>query len=383
MIDAVSGLSDIYLTASIFLSMSAFCLAMTTRKAIWFAVAGFLTGVAMGIKPSGSLLLGVPLFMLIYNPKPLLTKFNLLYMLLGLALGCSWLVVHNYQAYGHLNPLTPPAYNLVSEAASIGSNLANYNVGFYDPTPITAEATLKNSVRHKLSNIEEWFRDGLQRGGVLSELLLLFFLAFFWEKKSYFRSGDHDWSEENTFALIGMLMLGAGLALLIAVHYEQRYWNFLFPFVAVIATLAMYRKLKIVLVLSIFFSVLSGLVAYHAKHDELAPPIYEQISKYISPDKTAMINDPWEFTFHTRIKSIMAPVTNDEAAILKLAQRFQINYLIIVRGKVRHHIYRDIFDGKNSPPWLCPWVRTNDLYIGRIGAGNCLDSRAISLIHTK
>lgn len=380
MIDAVSGLSDIYLTASMLLSMSAFCFAMTTRKVIWFAVAGLLSGVAIGIKPSGGLLLGVPLFMLMCNPKPLLTKCNVLYMALGIALGCSWLAVHNYQAYGHLNPMTPPAHKLVSEAASIRANLGSHDVGFYDPTPITVETTWTNKARHKLLNIEDWFRDGLQRGEILSELLLFFFLAFFWEQRSHFRKDNREWAEENTFALIGMLMLGAGLVLLLVVHYEKRYWNFLFPFVAIIATLSMYRKLKIVLVLSIIFSVISGLVTYHARHKELVPPIYEQISKYIPPDKTAMINDPWEFTYHTRIKSIMAPVTDDEAAIVNLAKKYQIDYLIVIREKVRHQLYRDIFDGKNSPQWLCPWVRSNELYIGKIGANNCLDGPVSSLI---
>jgi 4-amino-4-deoxy-L-arabinose transferase-like glycosyltransferase len=367
MIDNVTGYSDMALTACAVASLSLFALAASTSRRYLYLGAGLVMGMGIGIKPSAWLFFGVPLFFLLVRPRTLLKNYNFPILIAGLLIGCSALIYHNYTNYRTLGIFAPPAYNLVHEAADIRYASGSHDAAFYSPEPVAAAvADNAKGAKYYLKSLTNWVKKGFFRGELVPPFILFFFLLYLWQRRQSLAPPFAATSAADLFAICAVLMVFAGAVLALVVHYESRYWNFLLPLMAVPAAIAMSKTVRPVLAIAVLFVIAYGVLTYATDKDEaIADPLYATVSKTIPGGKSVIVNNPLEFTFHTRIKSVMEPYTDKPSVILKLAQKFEVEYLVILRKNVRHPIYMDILNGKIGSEWLEPVVHNDDLYIAK------------------
>src|SRR5207249_383655 len=146
--------------------------------------------------------------------------------------------------------------------------------------------------------------------------------CFYFER--YFRQGGI-WpmpTAERVFAGITVILTIGAVALACVVHYEERYWNFLFPLLAIVTVVAMTAIRRYFLLLLLLYTVSIAFIYYNDRKIEMVPDPYGSIARLIPRESVILTPNPWETTFHTRIKSVATPYTNDAQAVRDVARRY-------------------------------------------------------------
>ena len=130
------------------------------------------------------------------------------------------------------------------------------------------------------------------------------------------------------------LLLCAGICQAAFVRVEWRYWNFILPF-SVVTAIVIWPDCHPSSSGLRLYSVFNGV----DKHYELwktgprpVPPQYGIVMETLPSDAIVMTQVPWEFSFHTRLKSVILPYDDDDQEVLRLAARYKIQYLVLMRA---------------------------------------------------
>jgi 4-amino-4-deoxy-L-arabinose transferase-like glycosyltransferase len=362
MTKAVNGLSDIYLTLFILAGSLAVISAVHRQSLYLSGFSGLLTGISIGIKPSGLLLAGVFFLLLFYFRKGWISWRCVPPYIIGVLIGVWPLVSHNYDGFGSA---ISPALALTKEATDI-SFLTNHNNGFYNPEPhqyTDAELQQLSSGAKYTRNIQQFFQAVLT-GEIFPALLLpiaLFGIAANLRKLTPIKS-KYPASFNTSFALASVLVLMAAVLQGIIIHMEERYWNFIVPFLAIWAVIIVeniYPKLIVIVSILVITSYANANIKYNP---EPIPQAYSILQNILPANSIVMTADPWEFAFHTRRYAVMTPYTDKHEVITQVQKRYGAQYLTIIRKRVRHNIYNQFIDGI-YPDYLEPIHSSNDLIV--------------------
>jgi hypothetical protein len=63
---------------------------------------------------------------------------------------------------------------------------------------------------------------------------------------------------------------------------------------------------------------------------------YEQADKNLPQDSIVITSDPWEFSFHTRRKTVVVPYNSNPEVLRKIAARFSATHLAIINNDIRN-----------------------------------------------
>jgi 4-amino-4-deoxy-L-arabinose transferase-like glycosyltransferase len=349
----ITGLSDIYLTFFMLSAALVLTIAILRRSTWLFFLFGLITGIAIGVKPSGLLLLGLLFGYVLFYGQIKVSTIHFFIAIAGIIFGLLPLIIHNYQGFGSA---ISPASSLVKEAGRIRLLTFDHNVGFFNPEPFRAAKTA--TPLSTLYQVANYHFDGFLRGlkkGTLIPYFLAPFIALGVAKtllsvRSLFiyRGAGFD----KLFAYISIQMLIAGLILACAVHWEQRYWNFLIPFVTIISVLFIAElTMRKSIFASFYLIIIFGSLWAHAEQlrqfePRPIPRVYEQAASILPRDAIVFTNDPWEFSFHTRLRSVMLPHTDKDSTLLSLSERYGVEYIVILHGKARHPKYQTFLEGE-------------------------------------
>lgn len=362
MIKAVNGLSDIYLTLLILAGSLAVISAVHRQSLYLSGLSGLLTGVAIGIKPSGLLLAGVFFLFLFYFRRGWISWRCVPPYVIGLLIGIWPLVSHNQEGFGSA---ISPAIALTKEASNI-SFLTNHNNGFYNPEPhqYTESELQKLSSGDKYArNIQQFFR-AFVTGEIFPVLLLplaLFGIAIKLRRLVATKPKYPD-NFDTSFALASALILMAGIFQGFIVHMEERYWNFIVPFLAIWA-ITLLEKISPKLIVVVSILVITSYANANKKYNpEPIPQAYSILQNILPADSIVMTADPWDFAFHTRRRAVITPYTDKHEVIRQIQKRYGVQYLTIIRKRVRHDIYNQFINGI-YPDYLEPVHSSNDLIV--------------------
>jgi len=361
----VDGLSDIYLTLAMLAGGTALCWAWVREGGRAFFVAGLACGLAIGVKPTGLLLLGAIIgFGLLFRKRHRWLE-AYMFLALGIAVGVAPLAWHNQTAFGRL---VSPANGLVAKAAAISWLTGDHNLAFYGPEPYRfcdsqLEALRCQRPRAFLAS----YIHGMAAGDiVLKPLLVLMPLSAilpFWSwRRRLARQADPD----QLFASFALMMLAGGLALSAFVHYEPRYWNFLVPLSTVLAFWALRRMWPPLATLMGAYLLVTTLGNLEPPRPPRGTPaVYRKIQRLIPSDSVVLTRNPWEVAFHTRRRAVALPYTADTRVLLSVARRYRADYLAIVRRSADHPIY-DPIKQDDFPDWLEKVHYERNLAVGRL-----------------
>lgn len=362
-----NGLFDIYLTTSMFMAMTTFYLAIEKRSALLFAIVGLLVGISISLKLSGLILLPAFIFYLFLkrNRKNLLLGLPLI--IIGTIVAMAPLSIYNKTYFDTYNPM-PPALNVVGVGNTITYLSGNHDKGNFDPTEYEIPPTLTSYqlVRRSLANLQD-FVFGLLRGEILPAWIFPFiFLALYCFMAQVVKEKRMPDGPLAFFCLLSIIMTAGALALSYRVVYQVRYLNFIVPPLTIIAFTS-FNKLPRAFYAMAFGLVLFATLAYHGEIFTRKPlsPTFKQASELLPNDAVVFNNNPWEFSFHTGIKTVVLPYTDSLTLIEKVAKRYGVEYLTITDRNVRHPFFRSIQDGK-FPVWLEPVTSTTNLVIGKL-----------------
>ena len=306
---AVSGLSDIYLALFMLLTCTTLCYAITRDSPLLFFVVGVLIGIAIGVKPSGMLLIGLLLGYLLFLGNVRKAIRNLALSAVGILIGVGPLAYHNYQAFGSVYS---PAFALVREADRIRFVTDNHNRAFYDPEPYTytaAELELLTGPANELSRARAFFR-ALITGRIFPVgLLILAAVSVLWvlsQVRSFFIYRKIEY--EKLFEYVAVQMLIAGVVLGFAVHTEPRYWLFMVPFLS-IGAIYLISRFSQLMTLGVVFLILYGaLTPTTTVRSAPLPPWFTTADEVLPQDATVLTSNPWQFAYHTRRKTVSLPI---------------------------------------------------------------------------
>lgn len=362
MTKAVNGLSDIYLTLFILAGSLAVISAVHRQSLYLSGLSGLLTGIAIGIKPSGLLLFGVFFLFFFYFRKGWGFWRCVPPYLIGVLIGVWPLASHNYDGFGSA---ISPALALANKAGNI-SLLTNLDNGFYNPEPYQytdSELQQLLSGGKYVRNIQQFFL-AFVTGEIFPALLLpiaLFGIAATFRKHIATKPKDPE-NFDTSFALVSILILMAAIFQGFIVHMEERYWNFIVPFLAIWAIIMLEKISPKLIVLASILVITSYANANRKYNPEPIPQAYSMLQNILPADSIVMTADPWEFAFHTRRRAVMTPYTEKHEVITQIQKRYDAQYLAIIRKQVRHGIYNQFIDGI-YPDYLEPIHSSNDLIV--------------------
>ena len=365
MLNSITGFSDIYLTLFILLSGITLVYAISMQKWSLFFLAGILAGVAVAIKPSGLLLLGVwPIYFVFCNGRKTIFR-NLIIFLTGLLFGLAPYIVYNQSNFGSF---LPPGLSLAGKASTIRDaiivnekNILDNKVaenkwghahrkGFYNPDskPIKRDFSSVLQIEKRI----EWLKTFIRKSFIWGQLLPIWLLPFvligvfeiFIRLKS---SSSITKSSTNLFLIFCILMLISGFVLAIRVSFEVRYWNYMVPLLIVVSVMGAMRLPKAVSMVLIVFSLYTG-TSYLLNHEGLkkSTPAYAKAMDILPDNAQVFTSSPWQFAFHTRLPSVMLPYTDNSKTIHGTADRYGVEYLAIVDNDTKHPYYTQLQEAK-------------------------------------
>jgi len=381
---------DSYLTLVLFSGLVTLLFAIRSDSKVAFVLAGVAMGVAGAIKVSGFML---PVFFLCYlvicsKRRQRLKQASL--VVLGILIGLAPLIHYQKVHFDQLSPV-PPASGKISYANVVIFNTGDYNRGFYDPTirhdqyvltrtqnlqrmagNLGLEALVRPSGPNDRGGPAKWFEgrflDALRSGEIVPLWMMPFLLIAFvdlirdaWKRK---RIPDEPRAILVFFAL--MFTLG-GLALATQLHTETRYWNFLFPVTLVASAVAFAARGFPKVLLGVVFIILLSTIGSHQENFRYYPisESYRKAKALVPEGAVVMTNNPWEFSYHTRRPAVMLPYTDSREAIVSLAKRYGVEYLVIPDRDSRHPYYNGVRDGDPFPDYLERVHWEKNLAIGR------------------
>ena len=352
MVSRVTGLSDIYLTFCILAAVTAAECSWRRGSALGSFLTGILCGLAIGAKPSGLLVLVlVPALALLRGDRAKCLR-QLWAVALGTVVGVLPLCLHNYQSYG---VIYWPGLALISE----------------NPHPHTPVGTVRRV--QALKRFSEAILEGATDISGRRRFIPVWFLPFLvyaFASMTYLYIRRRGRCRSTRFFIFAatFLLICAGFSQAAFVRIEWRYWNFVVP-LALVTVIASCASLSRVFV---WFAMVCSLLAGLDKHWELwkeeikpVPSEYATVMSMLPVDTIVMTSHPLEFTFHTRIRSVKLPVTDDE--ILALARRYNAEYLVTqTRSRSNRHEFDDMLTAGETPKWLDHVYDDEDVIIGRI-----------------
>lgn len=368
MTKSANGLSDIYLTFFVLLTAIALIYANIKSSIYLFALAGLFTGISIGIKPSGILLIGLVLSYSMFARRMSSLVRIALPFLLGMIIGVAPLIIHNQKSFGSF---VSPGYGLVIDAAKISFLTKNPNNGLYNPEPhkFTEQeiVSLSNGER-ELRNFKNFivaFFSGEIFPIVLLPLSLFAILSYIRKLKLISICGDPGFDKH--FAFISAQLMIAAFALGFSVHMEERYWNFIVPFLAILSIVTLEKWSKMLTIVVIVLVAVSYINATKRYNAEPIPKGFITAAKILPIDAIVLTSDPWEFAFHTRRKSVMLPYTDKPAVLNAIRDRYGAGYIAIINGRVRHSFYDPIISG-SLPEYLEPFYVSKELIVVKFKA---------------
>lgn len=350
----VRGLPDIHLALFVFLSVSAMVWSINRESLLGSVVTGLFAGAAIGIKPSGLLLVGVvPLCMLLAPERNLLIR-RLTYFAAGLVCALMPLAVHNYRAAG---TLWWPDQHLVKSANLYRSVIGSWNASIYDPTaPLNSvvffspEWWLVHFWRLR-DFILAWSADEIVP---LWLLPFVFLLIADWIRK---RRPGHSLctSTDDKFILATILLMCGAVAVGLAAYMRYRYYFFVAPMFWVLGFTMCTRLSRTLLLFAMTYSVIMG--GYHYMREFRTPPqtvnidAYNTVDSLLPKDAIVMTQNPWQFAFHTRRRSVVLPYNDNSDVVQGVASRYDVKYLVVVGHEIRHPGLQYLEEGV-MPPYL-------------------------------
>ena len=91
---------------------------------------------------------------------------------------------------------------------------------------------------------------------------------------------------------------------------------------------------------------------------------FPQLAKLLPPTAIVMINDPSALYYYTRLSGVVIP-NAPSSVIPELAQRYGVNTLVL-DGNVRALPMRDLYEGRESPPFLDRIYHDENIQIYRV-----------------
>lgn len=373
--DRVNGYSDIWVATAILACIASLTWAVNRQHKAGWIIAGALGGLAIGFKPTGVLVLGLYFWLLVLPwTEPVNWRRRIafaIYLSLGCAITLSPLMLHNYKSSGSI---MLPDSKLVKSAALSRQILqeVNHDTAFFDPgCPIVAK-TWNSQFRGFVTNLKQ-FTDGFLSPKRIALLIITIpvIAVLYYRSDLHLLHGFHLSTDPRCiFAFLTALLFIAGFLLIAVVHYESRYWAFLIPPSVVIGFTLVTQNFKVVIPFVFIglalFAIVSGLkpnpcTMISKKTCELNA--YRAAASLLPPDSIVLTTAPWEFSFHTRLRSVVLPPTDNVQTICSVANRYGAQYVVLVCGKHRHESFQTLVVG-NFPTYLNPVLHTDSLVIG-------------------
>jgi hypothetical protein len=347
MLVRVQPLSDIYLTFFVLAAISTSILWWTHGSLKSASLTGIAIGLAIGTKPSGMLLLVlVPVMSMLHGNRIQHLKQSWA-VVLGTIVGISPLCFHNYTSYGTLYWPGLPVARLEALEKS------------YNPHAIGAVRSVKR------------FLDGVLEGGIAPQWFFPFLVLAFWSVGClYIRRRCRCRSLRFAVSTATFLLFAAGFCQAVLVRIEWRYWNFITPLAAVTTIVTCSRLSSVLVWFALAYSLYVGIDKLREIQNEDIRPIpreYYTVMNKLPDDAIVMTMNPWEFSFHTRRRSVLLPYSANDDLLLALANRFKIEYLVLIKDEQpydRHPRFDSLVNGV-FPVWLDRVHFDGNLVIGR------------------
>lgn len=367
MLNAINGFSDIYLTLFMLLTGLALVYAISMKKWTLFFIAGISAGIAVAIKPSGLLLLGIwPVYLVFINDRIAILR-NLLIFLFGMIIALTPYITYNQN---HFDTYLSPGLSLASKAAVIRDSIieaekkANitrpeenkwghaHRTGFYSPDAADITSIQTGSSILKFNKRIEKLKTFIQRSFIWGMLIPLWLMPFVLlggveliqrlKVKESIISRPFD-----LFLVFCVLMFISGFVLGSHVSFEVRYWNYMVPLSIVLAVVGATRLPKIIVFSLLIVSFYSG-TTYLINHEGLKKfsSAYINAEKVLPSRSKVLTARPWHFAFHTKIPAVMLPYTDNPNAIHQTASRYGVEYLAIVDNDIKHPYYKPLQEGQ-------------------------------------
>ena len=366
MTSRLNGQNDIYLTLCIIAALMLLISGILSDSWLKFLAFGLCTGIAIGIKPSGGLLIGLPVAYLLFSGPIQKSAPKIGLAIIGITIGIMPLIFHNETYFG---TVTGPGFGLVGEAARISYLTGDHNKGFFDPEPFPTALNEQKAASPKqsqsVSNINQ-FVVNLANGELIPSWQMPFIFLVITSTMINLRSlrflGQKNF--ESQFIYQTILLTFGGVLLGFAVHFEARYWNFLVPLFSIITAVAMARMSKYLLWFMIGITAFAFVLDQRYYKAVEVPAGFVKAESLLPSDAVVLTPEPWEFAFHTHLKAVVLPYTDKPNVVEGISKRYRADYLVIVNKNIRHEFYRPIING-HFPSYLVPVFQDDSLIVAK------------------
>ncbi|MDO6444992.1 glycosyltransferase family 39 protein [Colwellia sp. 1_MG-2023] len=367
MLNAINGFSDIYLTLFMLLTGLALVYAISMNKWLLFFIAGVFAGIAVAIKPSGLLLLGIwPVYLVFINDRIAILR-NLVIFLFGMMVGLTPYFTYNK---ANFDTFLSPGLHLVSKALTIRDSIRKaekdnnverigenkwdhaHRTALYDPDAIPVHSASSDTLVSKLSKYVIRLKTFIQKSFIWGMLIPLWLMPFVLlgivEAVLKLKSKESITNRPfDLFLVFCVLMLISGFVLGSYVSFEVRYWNYMVPLSIVLAVVGTTKVPKLVTISLLIFSLYSG-GDYLINHAGLkkSTPAYAKAIDILPEGAKVFTSSPWQFVFHTKIPSVILPYSEVPETIKNTAIRYGVEYIAIVDNDTKHAYYKPLEKGQ-------------------------------------
>ena len=234
---------------------------------------------------------------------------------------------------------------------------ATHNECFYDPDQPTcrslgSQQRFKIMARAMVTNLQL-----LQSEDFHLILLCISLLSITTGLVRYWEAGFKCDSFDQLFKAITFTLFITAVLLASQIHYEPRYFNYIIPPLVIvafswIATIPLLERKVLtsvsIAVVLLTYTVNTWLLEPQLKWQKEYVSACEIAKRQLPKDATVFTSDPWEFAFHAKRKAVMIPYTTSYDTIKRIANRFDVNYLVVIDGYLRHHQFKEMLE--SEPP---------------------------------
>jgi len=308
----------------------------------WF-VTGVLAGLAVGMKPTGLIMLGVLVPCIVFAPQRRTVLSQSWILLAGFALAVAPLAIHNYKAAGTV--FWPDLRTASSANATFRFGGESWNAAAYDPTiPTSSVHAFSNEwCKRRVRSLYGFTEVFLHPNSIVPMWLLPFvFYAFVRHMGAWRRAGYVCQRPQDIFVAATFLLTCGAFCLGAMVHVSSRYWNFLVPVFAVVGISVCAKHAREFVVFALLIGVAFSVEQMRRVIDPFDDPRTALVAKYrtldsLIPEKAVvMTSNPWEFSFHTRRLSVVLPYNSKDEVVQDVALRYGVEYLVIIDRDARH-----------------------------------------------
>ena len=76
---------------------------------------------------------------------------------------------------------------------------------------------------------------------------------------------------------------------------------------------------------------------------------YEKIKNLIPNDSIVLTSNPWQFSYHTGLRSVMFPYTNNVKSVEKIAIKYDASFIAVVDNDARSELLKQkLYYNKNK-----------------------------------